>query len=93
MKVHCESRCLYVSLDSKLTLKEVPMLTDQFLIDLKQKYIDTICTFNQDKTVETRQWDFPTKLIKIIIVNTYGIILSNEEDTFKSNCPRKTVKP
>ena len=38
------------------------MLTDQFLIDLKQKYIDTICTFNQDKTVETRQWDFPTKV-------------------------------
>ena len=43
---------------SILTVKEVSMLTDQFLIDLKQKYIDTICTFNQDTAVETRQWDF-----------------------------------
>ena len=44
---------------------EVPMLTNQFLIDLQQKYIETFCTYNQDKTVETRQWDFPTKVGKV----------------------------
>ena len=41
------------------------MLTNQFLIDLQQKYIETFCTYNQDKTVETRQWDFPTKVGKV----------------------------
>jgi coproporphyrinogen III oxidase len=41
---------------------EVPMLKDQFLIDLKQKYIDTICEYNQDTSVETQQRDFPTKV-------------------------------
>ena len=37
------------------------MLTDQCLIELKQKYIDTIAEYNQDKTLETRKWDFSTK--------------------------------
>ena len=41
------------------------MLTDQFLIDLKQKYIDTIAEYNQDKTVETKEWDFLTKVGKV----------------------------
>jgi len=34
------------------------MLTDQFLIALKQKYIDTIVHYNQDKAFEKKEWDF-----------------------------------
>jgi coproporphyrinogen III oxidase len=37
------------------------MLTDSFLIALKQKYIDTIAQYNQDKTFEKKEWDFITK--------------------------------
>ena len=34
------------------------MLTDKFLISLKQKYIDIIVHYNQDKTLEKKEWDF-----------------------------------
>jgi coproporphyrinogen III oxidase len=37
------------------------MLTDQFLIALKKKHIDTITKYNEDKTIETKQWEFTTK--------------------------------
>jgi len=37
------------------------MLTDEFLIALKQKYIDTISQYNQESTLETKKWDFANK--------------------------------
>ncbi len=37
------------------------MLTDTCLIELKQKYIDTIAKYNQDTSLETKKWDFSTK--------------------------------
>jgi len=37
------------------------MLTDEFLIALKQKYIDTISQYNQERTLETKKWDFANK--------------------------------
>ena len=37
------------------------MLTDEFLISLKQKYIDTIVHYNQDKTLEKEEYDFVNK--------------------------------
>ena len=41
------------------------MLTDQFLIELKQKYIDTIADYNQDKALEKKERDFTTKVGKV----------------------------
>lgn len=38
------------------------MLTDPFLLDLKKKYIETITRYNQGAPLETRQWDFTTKV-------------------------------
>jgi len=40
------------------------MLTDKFFIRLKQKYIDTIKRYNQDKTLEKREYDFVNKVGK-----------------------------
>lgn len=34
------------------------MVTDQFFIDLKQKFIDTLMKYNQDKSLENKRWDF-----------------------------------
>jgi len=45
------------------------MLTDPFLIDLKKKYIETITGYNQGAPLETRQWDFTTK-VGTVEVNT-----------------------
>jgi coproporphyrinogen III oxidase len=45
------------------------MLTDPFLIDLKKKYIDAITRYNQNASLETRQWDFTTK-VGAVEVNT-----------------------
>lgn len=41
------------------------MLTDQFLVDLKQRYIETLGRYNHDRTLETRQWDFPTRVGRV----------------------------
>jgi coproporphyrinogen III oxidase len=48
------------------------MLTDPFLIDLKQKYIETITRFNQGAPLETRQWDFTTKVGKVEVNTSRG---------------------
>jgi coproporphyrinogen III oxidase len=48
------------------------MLTDPFLIDLKQKYIETITRFNQGASLETRQWDFTTKVGKVEVNTSRG---------------------
>ena len=34
------------------------VLKDEFLIALKQKYIDTIMRYNQDKVLEKKEWDY-----------------------------------
>jgi coproporphyrinogen III oxidase len=41
------------------------MLSDRFLMDMKQKYIGTFTEYNQDNAVETRKWDFSTKVGKV----------------------------
>jgi coproporphyrinogen III oxidase len=48
------------------------MLTDPFMIDLKQKYIETITRFNQGAPLETRQWDFTTKVGKVEVNTSRG---------------------
>lgn len=45
------------------------MLTDTFLLDLKKKYIEAITGYNQGASLETRQWDFTTK-VGAVEVNT-----------------------
>jgi len=48
------------------------MLTDQFLVDLKKKYIETITRYNQDAPLETRQWDFSTKVGSVEVNTSRG---------------------
>jgi coproporphyrinogen III oxidase len=42
------------------------MLKDEFLIALKQKYTDTIMSYNQDKVLEKKEWDYLTSA-KIVV--------------------------
>jgi coproporphyrinogen III oxidase len=41
------------------------MLTDTFLLELKEKFMDAISSCNQGKAFEKKEWDFLTKVGKI----------------------------
>jgi len=65
------------------------MLTDQYLIDLKQKHIDTFCDYNQDKSVETQKCDFPTKVGKVEVNVMRGKVF--EKATVSTICATVTI--
>ena len=65
------------------------MLTDQYLIDLKQKHIDTFCEYNQDKSVETQQCEFPTKVGQVEVNVMRGKIF--EKATVSTICATVTI--
>ncbi|MBW2221064.1 MAG: hypothetical protein JRF22_00870 [Deltaproteobacteria bacterium] len=41
------------------------MLTDKFLIALKQRYLDAFAPFLQNQSFEKKTWDFITKVGKV----------------------------
>jgi coproporphyrinogen III oxidase len=53
-------------------LRRVKMLTDEFLIALKQKYINTIAQYNQDKAFEKKEWDFANSAGKVEVKVSRG---------------------
>jgi len=55
------------------------MLTDTFLIALKQKYLDTISQLHPGKAFEKRSWDFLTKAGKVEVNSIRG-------DLFEKAC-------
>ncbi len=65
------------------------MLTDQYLIDLKQKHIDTFCECNKDKSVETQKCDFPTKVGKVEVNVMRGKVF--EKATVSTICATVTI--
>ena len=65
------------------------MLTDQYLIDLKQRHIDTFCQYNNDKSVETKQCEFPTKVGQVEVNVMRGKIF--EKATVSTICATVTI--
>ena len=55
------------------------MLTDKFLIDLKQKYIEAISRCNTGSAFEKKQWDFVSKAGKVEVNVSRG-------DVFEKAC-------